>query len=404
MAFTLRGEELKRKFRNNWVLQLTAHHDWILSEMRGLGAFPGVIIELIESDVSWGYWKPDTRVIALNARLILDYPWDVVIGILKHETAHQIVSDAYPSAASNEPPHGSHFQSVCRRMKLLPMFCHAKVDLRENGGPPCPIGPKNSHDEENPLFVKIKKLLALSGSPEPHEAEAALTKASELMARHNIDTAALLADSEDYEIWRIPLNCRRIERKNFLIAMIIRNHFFVRTVTNEQYDPWTNQPAKYLELIGRPVNLNMAKHVFHYLTERVESLWGKHKPMAAHNGEKGLGAKTAFITNLLLSLDSKLTAAELERSRDALKARGVLPGNDVTAVIPSDFIMSDQKLQSFVEQNYPRLRNTARSHRHSFAPYSSSAGREAGKNLDIFRPIAEGQRRDGSVKGYLGED
>ncbi|MDR2386994.1 MAG: DUF2786 domain-containing protein [Deltaproteobacteria bacterium] len=400
MDFNKRHEELKRQFRSNWILELTHIHSRELSKLMVVAK--DVSIDVIDSKTNWGYWKPETRVIGINSKLILDYPWDVTLGVFLHEIAHQVVSDIYPLAAQNETSHGPKFQLICDRMKLHPIYRQPMMDVTENGSPPSNIGPKTDKVEESPLLVKIKKLLALSGSPEPHEAEAALTKASMLMSKHNIDTASILAEADDYEIWRFPLNTKSISRKTFLIAIILRSHFFVRTITNSVYDPKTNEYFKSLDLIGRQVNLSLARHVYEYLNERSETLWERHKPIAASLGEKGLGAKTAFITNLLQSLHNKLTEAETERKSAMVKSSQAAQGDKY--VIPYDFVMNDQKLENFVNMNYRNLRSSPRRTGCSYAPYSASAGRKAGEKLNIYHPIAQGQSRDGKIKGYLGKD
>ncbi|MDR2301988.1 MAG: DUF2786 domain-containing protein [Deltaproteobacteria bacterium] len=400
MDFNQRSEELKHKFRSNWVRELTRNYQWEISKLNLNKT--NVLIDVFENNTQWGYWNPQTRVIGINSKLILDYPWDVALGILHHEIAHQVVTDVYPLAAVEEKPHGPMFQSVCERMRIHPMYRQASVDVSGDGPPPCKFGPKSQTLEENPLLAKIKKLLALSGSPEPHEAEAALTKASMLMAKHNIDTSAFLAESDDYEIWRFHLKTKKICRKSFLISLIVSNHFFVRSLSSTVYDPMTCEYTKAIDFIGRPVNLSMAKHVYEYLNERSETLWEKHKPMAALNGEKGLGAKTAFITNLLASLDKKLTQAEEER-KNAM-ADQAQSSNGEKYVIPYDFVRNDMKLDAFIQLNYRSLRNSSKKSDCAYAPYSSSAGKIAGENLNIYSPISEGQHRDGTVKGYLGKD
>ncbi|MDR0621633.1 MAG: DUF2786 domain-containing protein [Deltaproteobacteria bacterium] len=364
------------------------------------GTVPKVTIDVYDSEVTWGFWKPETRVIGINSKLILGYPWDASLGILRHETAHQLVSDLYPKAAESDNPHGKYFNLICDRLKLHPVYRGAKADLNASGLPPCNIGPQKDRSDDNPLFLKIKKLLALSGSPEPHEAEAALTKASELMAKHNIDSASVLAEAEDFEIWRLPLKSKRVDRKFSMIASILQGHFFVRAVICTRYDPSVCEDHKCIDLIGRPANLSMANHVYHYLDERAESLWEKHKPMAAHRGEKGIGAKTAFITGLLHSLDTKLTKAERERAPIA-SPNAPAQGGPAKPLLPAEFILADEKLDGFMATNYPTLTRSSGYRVSDASPYSASAGRAAGEKLNVYRPIAKAR---GVVKGYLDGD
>ncbi|MDR1309619.1 MAG: DUF2786 domain-containing protein [Deltaproteobacteria bacterium] len=397
MDFDQRMRDIRLRLRDNWAIELIRARQRLLDLVDWERDWPWSHVDIFDGSSCWGFFNQETRHIGINSELILKHPWEVALGVLGHEVAHELVSILSPKAARNEPPHGPSFQSFCERIRLHRVFRQAKIDLTENGPPPSPFGPQEANLKENPLLARIKKLLALSGSPEPREAEAALAKASELMTRHNIDAINDLGGPEEFELWRIPLPSNRLDRRTHLLANIIQNHFFAKVVFSHSYDAATNRPVRTFDLLGRPINLGMANHVFHYLTERTETLWDRHRPVAASLGEKGRGAKGAFIANLLSSLDQKLSLAARDLGRESpSRAGGRRP-------LTSDLILQrDEGLQRFADYNYVKLTRARGPSRLVRAPYSANAGRKAGEELDIYSPIGQDDGRGGAVSGYLG--
>jgi hypothetical protein len=239
----------------------------------------------------------------------------------------------------------------------------------------------------HPVLEKVRKLLALASSPEPHEAAQALAMASRLMARHNID-AAELGRSEDpgYERWLIPLGTARLSRRDTLIGSILSEHFFVKVIYSWEYDVVSCKSLRQLELLGRPVNLHMARHVFYYLKERAETIWRAHKPALAAKGEKGLGAKSVFISGMLLSF------------RDKLKSAEKVPFQGEVMPESSLILARDSRLERFYREAHPHL-TTLYTHSSAHAPNAAAAGAEAGRALSIFAPVASPQAAGGG--GHL---
>jgi hypothetical protein len=135
----------------------------------------------------------------------------------------------------------------------------------------------------------------------------------------------------------------------------------------------------------------------------VESLWEKHKPIAASKGEKGIRAKTTFVSQLLMTLDEKLKKAELERQRYASQSSG----ESIKAsksLLPIDFLKSDTNFNNYISYNYPNLTYTTTRKSTSYSPYSSLAGKMAGEELEIHRPIDGKHSNNGAINGYLTQD
>lgn len=375
MATNATKEAMVSQIKTKLARRLFYDHRWLLTKAHVLNSVKSATIDIFEGASKWGSWDADNRRLGLSERLVMDHPWNVVLGILGHETAHQMVTDLWPFSANNEPPHGNYFQMACRMLDLHETYRRAAIDLAESGPPPSIFNRMDPDVPSHPVLEKVRKLLALSNSPEPHEAAQALAMASRLMARHNID-AKEIEGSEDspFERWRIPLGSQRLASWDTRIGAILQDHFFVKIVYTWEYDQKTFNHLREIELLGRPVNLHMARHVFYFLKERVEALWQANKNRLAQMGEKGMGAKNTFITQMLKTFHIKLQASE----QVAFQGRA-MPSNQL-------ILAQDHKLQDFISKAYPRL-SSMRTNSEAFAPYSALAGQKAGSELTIYSPV-----------------
>jgi len=92
--------------RRAWTLQCYKEHENICWKCRIDISTP--VIEIVEAKSFWGYWHHNlgSGTIKLSLNLINEHSWDVVINILKHEMAHQIVTELFDGKNN----HGELFQ------------------------------------------------------------------------------------------------------------------------------------------------------------------------------------------------------------------------------------------------------------------------------------------------------
>jgi hypothetical protein len=226
------------------------------------------------------------------------------------------------------------------------------------------------------VLEKVRKLLALAGSPVAAEAQAAVSAAARLLARHNLDLAESAEPDQALECLRIPLAVRRLDRRLTLISHILGRHFFVKTIFVPGYDPRTDRESQDLEILGRPENVRLAEHVCRFLLERTETLWQDY--LRRHPGG-GLAARHSFMGGLLAGFDRKLEAG-------AAPAGG---SGGFSALVP----IRDRALEVFFRRRHPRVtraggRNGLRRH----CPESARAGRAAGAALTVHRPLTNAAR------------
>lgn len=128
------------------------------------------------------------------------------------------------------------------------------------------------------LIDTVRRLLALSGSPNEHEARAAMAKAQELMLKHQlsmteIDRAEIAAAGwAEESIW----DGMRMPYEMEFVMSILTTFFFVKVYRDsERFDKrrirWT------VRIFGRPDQLPIARHVYFYLSRTFRQLWDRYK-------------------------------------------------------------------------------------------------------------------------------
>ncbi|MDR2142594.1 MAG: DUF2786 domain-containing protein [Deltaproteobacteria bacterium] len=396
MTESIQFEKLAMRLQNAWLRKLSATHAYFLRKL-GLNEPTQVRMRprlcLYRSQSDWGYWRETDNTIGLNLKMFEICPWTTVIGVLGHETGHQAVVFLSPSALSQEGAHGPTFQAFCRALGVDPVFARPGVDEMTARTPPNPFGPRPEL-EPDPILVKVQKLLALSASTSPAEAEAALAAANRLMAKRNIELAQESQNlaTSGFERRLIPWGSARVSTTLALISNILSECFFVEVIIVDHYDHLANRQVKALELLGRPVNLVMAEQVFYFLSERCETLWAYHQPLAKDLGESGQGAKNAFVESLLLSFLLKMR-----------KAASQAPKND-DSLSSAVIALNDPGLADYVRQCHPQVsaRVRTRTRRvYDQAPFSRQAGTRAGQALSARRPLSQDAGRTRLVAGLL---
>lgn len=124
------------------------------------------------------------------------------------------------------------------------------------------------------LIDTIQRLLALSQSPNEHEAQAALAKAQELMLRHNLSIEAVTAAEVNRGSWTEELvwQGRRPPYEQNFVANILQEFFFVRVI----YSRWQSGHS-VTELFGAPENVAVSRHAFVYLSRVFRNLWQDYR-------------------------------------------------------------------------------------------------------------------------------
>ena len=100
--------------------------------------------------------------ITIAQRLIANYPWNAVIEVLKHEMAHQMVSELYGS----DEQHGELFRQCAKQLAMSSWAMRANFEIDDKI---YASELASLSSDKNPALRKVRKLLALADSKEEHE-------------------------------------------------------------------------------------------------------------------------------------------------------------------------------------------------------------------------------------------
>jgi hypothetical protein len=307
-----------------------------------------------------GRWISGERTIEMSRPLVLERPWGEVVEVLRHELAHQYVEEVL--GVLDEPPHGPTFQRVCAERAIDPRAAGRPEDVEGDS-------------ETGRLVEKIRRLLALAGSPNQHEAELAMRRAQELMLKHQL---SLQGAERRYVFRQLGTPSRRKSRAEGYIGGLLGEHFFVEVIWSRVYEPLERAAKSVLEVCGTPENVDMAEYVHAYLMRTAEHLWKE-----ARKGRPDLrpGDRSAFMSGVISGFSEKLAGARREQRGQGLVWVG------------------DPGLSTFFQRRHPRTRTVSSSRSKRWA--AQAAGRAEGRKVVLHRPLEGGS--SGGGPRLLGE-
>ncbi|MBF0244670.1 MAG: DUF2786 domain-containing protein [Planctomycetes bacterium] len=311
-------------------------------------------LSLHEGRSRLGYWDSATRTISISRQLVLYDPWYRVLCVLKHEMLHQHIEETLHQP--DQQPHGPLFKKIAKEL-CLESFEEAGLEAAASDGP---------------VLGKIRKLMSLAQSCNPHEADAAMKRAEHLMLKWNIDEAARL-ESHRYTLRQLG-SPGRITMAQKLISAILRDHFFVEILWVNSFDPVKDRHGRVLEICGHRENIEVADYVYHFLQNTAERLWlsyRKENPEANRNN---------FICGLYNGFHEKLDLQKTEEAEYGLVWLG------------------DPELKSYFARRHPRKRKLGSS-AVLHCQESLEAGRQSGLTLVLRRGIVEKSGRGHLLEG-----
>jgi len=317
------------------------------------------VIVLSDSTAHLGCWHGATRTLEISRTLVLRRPWLEVTTVLEHEMAHQYVDEFL--RVSDETAHGETFRRVC---------AERGIDARAAGAPGDGARDASPTSEADRILERIRKLLALAGSPNQHEAEIAMRKAHELMLRHNIESTGARTEV-GYEVRHLGDPHKRGTRVESSVAGLLSEFFFVKVIRVPVYLPRVGKSGCVYEIAGTHANVEMASHVYAFLLATAERLWNENR----HDARVRSGRdRLAYQSGVIGGFREKL----LFERRD-LKQTGLV-------------WVGDRTLDRFYHARHPRIttRRTSVSINGAHA-----AGREAGRTVVLHRPVTQGPTGSG---------
>jgi len=325
----------------------------------------------------WGQWNQETRTISISLNLLRNYPWSAVTYILRHEIAHQVVSEIYLLEDVN--PHGEAFRRACDLLHIPYSRCSSSTLLAGMG-----------YTKDDAIMRKVKKLLALGESPCQEEAERAVAKAHELMVKYNLRPAP---SREAWVARPVGRAWKRMPTYVHEITGLLRDYYFVQTI---RWNTWDNieginlasgdcycrseNTIKYMQLFGKPENLDIAEYVFHFLLEEGERRWAEYRKTEEYKTAYRTPIKANFINGLMRGYRRKI-------DKQNRTVKQTLNEQQTTLIRKGDSLL--------LEMFKRRFPNQATLHTNWNCTRGFGAGLEQGKSISINPGV------NGGAKGKL---
>lgn len=308
-------------------------------------------LALTPSRARLGRWIEATRTVEISRPLVLDQPWGVVVEVLKHEMAHQYVSEILGDRT--ETAHGPRFRAVCERLG---------IDAAATGLPEAKTG---ADPAKGKIAERIARLLALAESPNVHEAEAAMAAAQKLLLKHNIELREARA-AHGYAWKHLGKPTGRTTEAERVLSLLLTRHFFVEAIWVPVYRPLEGKRGSVLEVCGSPENLEIAEYVHGYLVSTAERLWREHKTSQGIRSDRD---RRTYLAGVMGGMSDKL-AREAKNSA----AAGLV-------------WVADGDLENWFRRRHPHVRHVRYAGQRRSEAYAH--GREAGSKIVIHRGMKD---------------
>lgn len=241
-------EEIVRQLPKNLRQRLRCPDIWIREDMKNWGSWQGGTVQRIE----------------LNARLLTEFSWPILMEIMKHEVAHQVNEHLN----GEQPSHGEKFREICSWLGANPKASVLDPSLWIKEG-----NQSGEEDERTKILARLRKILALSESADVNEAEAALQKAREIALKYSVDLDETAEPEEEFAMLCLGKICYSRDQVQLLIGTLLRDFFEVRIIWHYAPSVLGTKCGSIMTIFGTPAHLKIAKYVYDCLTQFLESAW-----------------------------------------------------------------------------------------------------------------------------------
>ena len=296
----------------------------------------------------------------------------MVTEVLRHEMAHQIVSEIFGSTEA----HGLLFKKACKMLGANPLVHRAGVSLEDLR--------RHLSNESNPLEEKMlrraKKLLALADSSNEFEAALALEKAKKLAQQYHLDHH-LSGEPGSYISVMICHKKKKVELWTSLLACLLTDHFKVKVVHTSLYDAQDLTTYKSFEVMGLRHHVKIAEYIYWFVCNNIKGLWND---FSSRSGKRGIRNRNQFFQGLIAGLSEQLSRLQSEKKEppaSSARAKGMI-------------LIEANRLAGFVRERYPRLRSgSVKSGIWDRDSYE--AGKNSGHKLNLYGGISQ---KNGSIQ------
>jgi hypothetical protein len=286
------------------------------------------VFSLRDLKTQWGKYLPDRNEIVISRELAFNHSWDAVLEVLAHETAHQLAWQALGGAY--ETPHGNAFQKACFLLRANPRATGKFLPLDRRLG-------KGGGQEMDGIILRVKKLLALAESQNRHEAEAAMKKAHQLIAKYNLETIEDQTPRDFISVF-VGKPSLRHAREHYRLANLLIDFYFVKGIWAPCYVVEKDKMGRVLEISGTPGNVELASYVHDVIHQFIEHQWNAY----ADNKSLGHHRKTDFALGVIQGFEETLKRGNGRPVRGSASENALM-------------IWKDPQLEAYMAYRYPKL-------------------------------------------------
>ncbi len=377
-------------------------------------------LRLTDSATYWACYNHSEGSLSVSRRLVEEHSWFAIVSVLRHELAHRLV--ALAAGGRDAHLHKDRFQWACQQLGVPDYFSGASCSLQsfrlefqsdftgaDSTADAGPVAGTHLNGRPNDkLLSKVRKLLALAGSNNEHEALLAMNKVRELYAKHQIESvegdqvghqpgATRVSGQGHYFHLVISLCSKRLEAHVSKICSILIDHFFVRVIFFKEYHLSVGEDYQAAQLIGTRENVLMAEYVYHFLTQQLVSLVKtkkKEKTLSSRRAIKSyrLGVLTGF-SEKLEKTNAEAKAAYRSVSSAGITKSGAPASVNSTStgliVLGQALLDSNLKKQTddYLDQVFPRLISQSRK-RQWVDTDAYTRGNADGKKITLHRGVS----------------
>ena len=351
-----------------WAAQLIKEHRDI-SWRHGVN-LSTPIINISAGKKTLGLWSDKNKTLSISNHLIKNEIWDIVLEVLKHEMAHQYVSEFY----NNADRHGKYFKKACAVLGVHRAFITGSVDYNKN----LQLFKGELPEEAKKMLTRVEKLMALGQSSNEAEAQSASRKANYLLNKYNLQQINNGDKNLDIKYFTICHKKKRIESIQKAILSILENYYYVNCLTSNTYHAQDNAVYKSIVLVGKRESLKVAEYVYHFLLDTAQTLWLNFKKRRKAQRREKISFDMGFIAGI-----EHNHKAVFENSGFKIYKNASLPVKTVKSIMERN-----QKYNQIeISRLFPKLR-TVKYGRHQTSSGAFKEGFQNGKNTYINKGVA----------------
>ncbi len=352
-----------KNIESSWAAQLIKEHRDISWRYGVTLTTP--IINISSGKKTVGLWSHTNKTLSISSHLIKNEIWDIVLEVLKHEMAHQYVSEFY----NNADTHGQYFKKACTLLGVHPAFIAGSADYNQK---------LQSFKDELPagaqkMLKKVEKLMALGQSSNEAEAQSASRKANYLLNKYNLQQINIGDDNPDIKYFTICHKKKRIESIQKAILSILKNYYYVNCLTSNIYHAKDNAVYKSIVLVGQKESLKVAAYVYYFLLDTGQTLWREFKKKKKAKRR----AKVSFDMGFIAGIEYNHKTV-FEDSSIKVNSNSFLPVKNIKSLMEKN----QRANQIEISRLFPKLKKVKYG-RHQASSGAFKEGFEKGKNTHI---------------------